>query len=135
MNALLSEIRRSLIELDKGLKGQLNMSQSMEDLSTAFGLNEWPGRNPFAQVRLTPSSYLFSFACSLFHTAVNIFASSLVTESTQAIPNKRAERCLPILSVSAQYEYIISSFLPGAFLFGFCSAHGKSWLGPPRRIC
>lgn len=53
MNALLSEIRRSLIELDKGLKGQLNMSQSMEDLSTAFGLNEWPGRNPFAQVRLT----------------------------------------------------------------------------------
>eukprot|EP00904_Undaria_pinnatifida_P003126 jgi/Undpi1/12814/HiC_scaffold_7.g02481.m1 len=49
MNALLSEIRRSLIELDKGLKGQLNMSQSMEDLSTAFGLNEWPGRNPFAQ--------------------------------------------------------------------------------------
>ncbi|CAM9264603.1 unnamed protein product [Hapterophycus canaliculatus] len=49
MNALLSEIRRSLVELDKGLKGQLNMSQSMEDLATAFGLNEWPGRNPFAQ--------------------------------------------------------------------------------------
>ena len=53
MNALLSEIRRSLIELDKGLKGQLNMPQSMEDLSTAFGLTEWPGRTPFAQVRLT----------------------------------------------------------------------------------
>lgn len=50
MNALLTEIRRSLVELDKGLKGQLNMSQSMEDLATAFGLNEWPGRNPFAQV-------------------------------------------------------------------------------------
>eukprot|EP00903_Cladosiphon_okamuranus_P015249 g14093.t1 len=49
MNALLSEIRRSLVELDKGLKGQLNMSQSMEDLAIAFGLNEWPGRNPFAQ--------------------------------------------------------------------------------------
>ncbi|CAM9463616.1 unnamed protein product [Sphacelaria rigidula] len=49
MNALLSEIRRSLVELDKGLKGQLNMSQSMEDLVAAFGLNEWPGRNPFAQ--------------------------------------------------------------------------------------
>lgn len=52
MNALLSEIRRSLMELDKGLKGQLNMSQSMEDLAIAFGLNEWPGRNPFAQVIL-----------------------------------------------------------------------------------
>lgn len=51
MNALLTEIRRSLVELDKGLKGQLNMSQSMEDLAAAFGLNEWPGRNPFAQVR------------------------------------------------------------------------------------
>ncbi|CAM9625284.1 unnamed protein product, partial [Phaeothamnion confervicola] len=48
MNALLSEIRRSLAELDKGLKGQLNMSQSMEDLAKAFSINEWPGRNPFA---------------------------------------------------------------------------------------
>ena len=54
MNTLLSEIRRSLVELDKGLKGQLNMSQSMEDLATAFGLNEWPGRNPFAQVKIWP---------------------------------------------------------------------------------
>lgn len=50
MNTLLSEIRRSLVELDKGLKGQLNMSQSMEDLVSAISLNEWPGRNPFAQV-------------------------------------------------------------------------------------
>lgn len=56
MNALLSEIRRSLVELDKGLKGQLNMSQSMEDLATAFGINEWPGRNPFAQVHLSTGS-------------------------------------------------------------------------------
>eukprot|EP00968_Pinguiococcus_pyrenoidosus_P000337 scaffold23_cov268-Pinguiococcus_pyrenoidosus.AAC.7 len=48
MNALMSEIRRSLIELDKGLKGQLNMSQAMEDLVTAFKLNQWPGRNPFS---------------------------------------------------------------------------------------
>jgi len=49
MNVLLSEIRRSLIELDKGLKGQLNMSDSMEDLVTAMKINQWPGRNPFAQ--------------------------------------------------------------------------------------
>merc|ERR1719261_168909 len=46
MNALLSEMRRSLVELDKGLKGQLNMSESMEDLVTAFTINQWPGRNP-----------------------------------------------------------------------------------------
>lgn len=48
MNALTSEIRRSLVELDKGLKGQLNMSGSMEDLVVALSINQWPGRNPFA---------------------------------------------------------------------------------------
>lgn len=51
MNGLLSEIRRSLIELDKGMKGQLNMSQAMEDLITAIGINQWPGRNPFSLCR------------------------------------------------------------------------------------
>jgi len=49
MNALLSEMRRSLIELDKGLKGQLNMSDTMEDLVTALSMNQWPGRNPFSK--------------------------------------------------------------------------------------
>jgi dynein heavy chain len=48
MNVLLSEIRKSLVELDKGMKGQLNMSQAMEDLITALTLNQWPGRNPFS---------------------------------------------------------------------------------------
>jgi len=38
-----------LVELDKGLKGQLNMSQPMEDLIRAISINQWPGRNPFAQ--------------------------------------------------------------------------------------
>ena len=49
MNALLSEIRKSISDLDKGLKGQLNMSQAMEDLALAFVLNQWPGRNPFSK--------------------------------------------------------------------------------------
>merc|ERR1712072_481279 len=49
MNALLSEMRRSLIELDRGLKGQLNMSDTMEDLVTALSMNQWPGRNPFSK--------------------------------------------------------------------------------------
>ena len=44
MNTLLSEIRRSISDLDKGLNGQLNMSQAMEDLAAAFVLNQWPGR-------------------------------------------------------------------------------------------
>eukprot|EP01041_Mallomonas_annulata_P001785 gene1785-3464_t len=51
MNVLISEIRRSLIELDKGLKGQLNMSTAMEDLIKAFTINQWPGRNPFSQCK------------------------------------------------------------------------------------
>jgi dynein heavy chain len=49
MNALISEIRESISDLDKGLKGQLNMSQAMEDLASAFVLNQWPGRNPFSK--------------------------------------------------------------------------------------
>jgi hypothetical protein len=40
MNALLSEIRRSLVELAKGLDGQLNMSEGMEDLASALSRNE-----------------------------------------------------------------------------------------------
>jgi dynein heavy chain len=48
MNGLTQEIRRSLIELEKGMKGQLNMSVPMEDLMSAFQINQWPGRNPFS---------------------------------------------------------------------------------------
>jgi len=48
MNALLEIMRTSLTELGKGLKGQLNMSQGMEDLRSALGRNEVPGRNPFS---------------------------------------------------------------------------------------
>ena len=40
MNALLEEMTRSLMELEKGLNGQLNMSQPMEDLVEALSLNE-----------------------------------------------------------------------------------------------
>jgi len=49
MNALISEIRKSISDLDKGLKGQLNMSQAMEDLVSAFNMNQWPGRDPFSK--------------------------------------------------------------------------------------
>jgi dynein heavy chain len=50
MNRLLSEIRRSLIELRKGLDGQLNMSDPMEDLLEALSINQVPGRNVFSKV-------------------------------------------------------------------------------------
>jgi len=46
MNALLAELRRSLVELRKGLDGALNMSEPMEDLAAALLINQVPGRNP-----------------------------------------------------------------------------------------
>jgi dynein heavy chain len=49
MNLLLNEIERSLMELEKGLKGQLNISQEMEDLAQAIRINQWPGRNVFSK--------------------------------------------------------------------------------------
>jgi dynein heavy chain len=49
MNELLDEIRRSLLELRKGLDGQLNMSEPMEDLAIALSINQVPGRNPFSK--------------------------------------------------------------------------------------
>lgn len=47
LNALVSEIAFTLDELTKGLNGQLNMSQGMEDMSQCLELNQVPGRNPF----------------------------------------------------------------------------------------
>jgi len=47
MNGLNAEIARSLEELRKGLLGQLNMSQVMEDLLAALSIGQVPGRNPF----------------------------------------------------------------------------------------
>jgi len=40
MNTLLFEIRRSLLELDAGLKGQLNITDLMESLGTALSINK-----------------------------------------------------------------------------------------------
>jgi dynein heavy chain len=41
----ISQVRRSLVELRKGLDGQLNMSEPMEDLAAALAINQVPGRN------------------------------------------------------------------------------------------
>lgn len=42
MNMLLGEIKVSLTDLDAGLKGQLNITDAMEALSTALSLNKVP---------------------------------------------------------------------------------------------
>lgn len=47
INTLLFEMKYSLEELQKGLNGQLNMSQGMEDMVLCLGINQVPGRNPF----------------------------------------------------------------------------------------
>lgn len=40
MNVLLSEVKRSLLELVKGLSGQLIKTRAMEDLHQALSKNE-----------------------------------------------------------------------------------------------
>lgn len=47
LNTLLAFISLSLDELMKGLNGQLNMSQGMEDMAESMLVNMVPGRNPF----------------------------------------------------------------------------------------
>lgn len=42
MNELLSEIRKTLIELQLGLQGALNITEAMEDLSTGLSVNRVP---------------------------------------------------------------------------------------------
>ena len=40
MNVLILEMKRSLLELVKGMDGQLNKTQAMEDLQQALAKNE-----------------------------------------------------------------------------------------------
>ncbi|ETW07727.1 hypothetical protein H310_02174 [Aphanomyces invadans] len=46
MNSLLQIMRQSLNDLIKGMNGQLNMTDSMEELLEAMSLQQVPGRNP-----------------------------------------------------------------------------------------
>ena len=40
LNALMGEMRATMDELLKGLNGQLNMSQGMEDMAECLGINQ-----------------------------------------------------------------------------------------------
>ncbi|RHY38496.1 hypothetical protein DYB30_002970, partial [Aphanomyces astaci] len=46
MNTLLQVMRQSLNDLIKGMNGQLNMTDAMEELLEAMSLQQVPGRNP-----------------------------------------------------------------------------------------
>lgn len=50
MNVLLEAMAASLDEVNKGLSGQLNITDAMEDLVTALSIDEVPGRNPFHSI-------------------------------------------------------------------------------------
>jgi len=56
MNALLAEIKITLIELDAGLKGTLNITENMEGLAAALGFNSippsWVGKSYFSKKNL-----------------------------------------------------------------------------------
>ena len=71
MNALLSEIRRSLIELAKGLDGQLNMSEGMEDLASALS------RNEVGSTQTPPPNPLWRKPQYAWHSSVHVCAFSL----------------------------------------------------------
>ena len=51
MNRLTTYMRRSMMELKKGMNGELNMSPGMEELQEALSINQVPGRNIFHQTR------------------------------------------------------------------------------------
>lgn len=42
MNGLVAEIKRSLIELQRGLKGELNITDAMEGLADSLNRNQRP---------------------------------------------------------------------------------------------
>jgi len=42
MNLLVGEIKRSLLELQRGLKGELNITEAMEALAKNLNLNNRP---------------------------------------------------------------------------------------------
>ena len=96
MNGLLTEIRRSLIELEKGMKGQLNMSQPMEDLIKAISINQWPGRNPFSQC--------------LWESKAWPSMKNLVSEYLDML-----ERVKQLVTWSAELKTPYSLWLPGLF--------------------
>ena len=47
MNRLTNYMRKTMSELKKGMNGELNMSQGMEELQEALSINQVPGRNIF----------------------------------------------------------------------------------------
>ncbi|GMH98843.1 hypothetical protein TrLO_g14194 [Triparma laevis f. longispina] len=57
MNALLQVIKDSLVELKKGMNGQLNMSMPMEHLAEALSIFQVPGRDPFHQASWEKSAW------------------------------------------------------------------------------
>jgi dynein heavy chain len=93
MNALLSEIRRTLIELQKGLDGQLNITEAMEDLSQALSINQVPGRNPFHKTSWEALAWpsrksLMTWFQDLLqrYTQLETWSSSLVTPLSLWLP-------------------------------------------------
>ncbi|DBA03229.1 TPA: hypothetical protein N0F65_011588 [Lagenidium giganteum] len=93
MNGLLEELRTSLGDLKKGLNGQLNMSQAMEDLATAISLNEVPGRNPFSLCRWEKKAWPSKKSLSGWfvdmvkrHHQLKVWSSDFVTPFSMWLP-------------------------------------------------
>lgn len=86
MNTLLSTIRFSLFELDAGLKGQLNITDAMETLSTSLALNRVPAEwEKYAY--FSKKSLMDWFADMLLRiTQLTTWSTDLVTPKSLWIP-------------------------------------------------
>jgi dynein heavy chain len=78
------------------MKGQLNMSQPMEDLIKAISINQWPGRNPFSQCRWESKAWPSM--------------KSLISEFKDML-----ERIIQLQTWSANLVTPFSVWLPGLF--------------------
>ncbi|RHY37619.1 hypothetical protein DYB25_004897 [Aphanomyces astaci] len=65
MNTLLQVMRQSLNDLIKGMNGQLNMTDAMEELLEAMSLQQVPGRNPLHSCSNGGSRYAWASRKSL----------------------------------------------------------------------
>ena len=86
LNTLIEEITFTLDELQKGLNGQLNMSQAMEDMSLCLDINMVPGRNPFHACSWERLAWASRKSLSSWFTDLLLRKAQLVTWSNLVLP-------------------------------------------------
>ena len=86
MNILLTEIKRSLLELELGIAGALNVTDKMEALATGMGLNK------VSSFLLRLRVHNFNVSCLLI-SCLHILSSSSRRQEDKEIPLKPIGLC------------------------------------------